>query len=60
MNATHLLMLLHGSVELLGKVIGNIGHPWFFLVGSAQSTFVLACLFIILLFGVFAVSICCL
>lgn len=51
-------MFLHGSVELLGKVIGNIGHPWFFLVGSAQAALVLASLFIILLFGILAVSFC--
>lgn len=51
-------MFLHGSVELLGKVIGNIGHPWFFLFGSAQAALVLAGLFIILLFGILAVSFC--
>lgn len=53
-------MLLHCSVELLGKIVGNIGHPRFFLVGSAQATLVLARLFIIFLFGIFAVSVCCL
>lgn len=51
-------MLLHGSVELLGKVIGNIGHPRFLLVGSAQSALVLARFFIIFLFAIFAVSVC--
>lgn len=55
-SVVYLLMLLHGSVELLGKVIGDIGHPWFFLVGSAQAALVLAGLFIILLFGILAVS----
>lgn len=54
---SHLLMLLHGSVELLGKIIGNIRHPRFLLVGSAQSALVLARLFIIFLFGIFAVSV---
>lgn len=51
-------MFLHGSIELLGQVIRNIGHPWFFLVGSAQASLVLARLFIILLFGILAVSFC--
>ncbi len=51
-------MFLHGGVELLGKVIGNIGHSWFLLVGSAQAALVLACLFIVLLFGILAVSFC--
>ncbi len=51
-------MFLHGGIELLRKVIGNIGHPWFLLVGSAQATLVLAGLFVVLLFGIFAVSFC--
>lgn len=59
-GGAHLLMLLHGGIELLGKIIGNVGHPRFFLVGPAQSALVLARLFIILLFGVFAVSVGCL
>ena len=51
-------MLLHGGIEFLGKVIGNTGHPWFFLIGSAQAALVLARLLIVLLFGIFAVSFC--
>lgn len=51
-------MFLHGGVELLGKVIGNIGHPWFLLIGATHAGLVLACLFIVLLFGVLAVSFC--
>lgn len=58
MRHTNLFMFLHGGVEFLGKVIGNIGHPWFLLIGSAQATLVLACLFIVLLFGILAVSFC--
>lgn len=54
----NLLMFLHSSVEFLRKVIGNIGHPWFLLVGSAQAALVLARLFIVLLFGILAVSFC--
>lgn len=49
-------MFLHGGIELLGKVVGHTGHPWFLLIGSAQTAFVLARLFVVLLFGVFAVS----
>lgn len=51
-------MFLHGRVELLGQVVRDIGQPWFFLVGSAQAALVLARLFIILLFGILAVSFC--
>lgn len=51
-------MFLHGGIELLGKIIGNVGHPRLLLVGSAQATLVLACLFIVLLFGILAVSFC--
>lgn len=58
MSVAYLLMFLHGRIELLGKVIRNIGHPGFFLVGPAQATFVLARLFIILLFGILAVTFC--
>lgn len=49
-------MFLHGGVELLGKVVGDTGHPGFLLIGSAQAAFVLARLFVVLLFGIFAVS----
>jgi len=51
-------VFLHGGVEFLGKVIGNTGHPWFLLVGSAQATLVLARFLIVLLFGILAVSFC--
>lgn len=52
----YLFMFLHSGIELLGQVIGNIGHPWLLLIGSAQATLVLARLFIVLLFGILAVS----
>lgn len=51
-------MFLHCGVKFLGKVVGNVGHPWFFLIGSAQAALVLARLFIVLLFGILAVSFC--
>jgi len=49
-------MFLHGGVEFLGKVVANIGHPGFLLIGSAHAALVLTRLFIVLLFGVLAVS----
>lgn len=51
-------MFLHGGIEFLGKVVGNAGHPRLLLVGSAQAALVLVRLFIVLLFGVLAVSFC--
>lgn len=51
-------MFLHGGIELLGEIVGHVGHPGFLLVGSAQAALVLACLFIVLLFGILAVSFC--
>lgn len=52
----YLFVLLHGGVELLGEVIGHVGHPGFLLVGSAQAAFVLTCLLVVLLLGVLAVT----
>ena len=49
-------MLLHAGVELLGEVVGYVGHPGFLLVGSAQAAFVLACLLVVLLLGVLAIT----
>ena len=53
----YLLVFLHTSVELLGEVIGHIGHPWFLLIGSDQAAvLVLASLLTVLLFGILAVT----
>ena len=50
-------MFLHGGVELLGEVVGHVGHPRLLLVGSAQTAaLVLARLFTVLLFGILAVT----
>lgn len=52
----HLLMLLHRGIELLGQIISYIWHPRLFLIGSADTALVLVGLFVILLFGILAVS----
>lgn len=52
----HLLMFLHGGVELLGQVVGYIWHPRLLLIGSADAALVFVGLLVILLFGILAVS----
>ena len=54
----YLFVFFHGGVQFLGKVIGDVGHPGLLLIGSAQAALVLARLFIVLLFGILAVSFC--
>lgn len=49
-------MFLHGGVEFLRKVIGDIGHPWLLLIGSAQAALVLTRLLVVLLLCIFAVT----
>lgn len=53
-------MFLHGGIELLGEIIGDIWHAWFLFIGSAQAALVLASLLAVLLFGIFAVTAGCL
>ncbi len=55
-RVSHLLMLLHRGVELLGQVIGYIRHPRLFLIGSADAALVFVGFLVILLFGILAVS----
>lgn len=49
-------MLLHSGIQLLGKVIGHIGHARLLLIATTQTALVFTCLLIVLLFGIFAVS----
>lgn len=49
-------MLLHSGIQLLGEVIGHIGHARLLLIATTQAALVFACLLIVLLFGIFAVS----
>lgn len=51
-------MLLHGSVKLLGQVIGYIRHPWLLLIGSAHAALVFIGLLVVLLLCIFAVTRC--
>lgn len=51
-------MLLHRGIELLGQIIGYIGHPRLFLVGSTDAALVFVSFLVILLFGILAVSVC--
>lgn len=53
---SHLFVLLHSGIQLLGKVIGHIRHARLLLIATTQTALVLTCLLIILLFGIFAVS----
>lgn len=53
---SHLLMLLHCGVELLGQIIGYIRHPRLFLIGSTDAALVFVGFLVILLFGILAVS----
>lgn len=53
---SYLLVLLHSGIQLLGEVIRHIGHARLFLIATAQAALVLTCLLIVLLFGIFAVS----
>lgn len=55
---SHLLMLLHRGVELLGQIVGYIRHPRLFLVGSADAALVFVGFLVVLLFGILAVSMC--
>lgn len=55
---SHLLMLLHCGVELLGQIVGYIRHPRLFLVGSADAALVFVGFLVVLLFGILAVSMC--
>lgn len=54
--SSYLLVLLHSGIQLLGEVIGHIGHARLFLIATTQAALVLTCLLIVLLFGIFAVS----
>lgn len=54
--SSHLLVFLHSGIQLLGEVIGHIGHARLLLIATTQTAFVLTCLLIVLLFGIFAVS----
>ena len=52
----YLLVLLHGGVELLGEVVGDVGQGGLLLVGPAQAALVLVGLLAVLLLGVLAVA----
>lgn len=51
-------MFLHGGVQLLREVIGHIRHAWLLLVAPTKAALVFAGFLIILLFSIFAVSLC--
>lgn len=56
---SYLFVFFHGGIELLGKVVGDIGHAWLLLIGSAQAGLVLTRLLVVLLLiRVFAVAFC--
>lgn len=49
-------MFLHGGIQLLGQVVGHIGHAGLLLVGSANAAFVFVGFFIVLFLGILAVT----
>lgn len=51
-----LLMFLHGGIQLLGQVIGHVGHAGLLLVGTANAAFVFVGLLIVLFLGILAVT----
>lgn len=52
----YLFVLLHRGVELLGQVVGHVGHAGLLLVGSTDAAFILVGFLIVLLLGVLAVA----
>ena len=52
----HLFVLLHRGIELLGQVVGHVGHAGLFLVGSADAAFILVGFLVVLFLGVLAVA----
>lgn len=53
---SHLFVFLHGSIELLGQVVGHIGHTGFLLVGSADTAFIFVGFLVVLFLGILAVT----
>lgn len=53
---SHLFVFLHGSVELLGQVVGHVGHTGFLLVGPADTAFILVGFLVVLFLGILAVT----
>lgn len=52
----YLFMLLHSGIQLLGQIIGHVWHAGFLLVSSADAALILVSFFVVLLLGIFAVS----
>ena len=52
----YLLVLLHGGIQLLRQVVGNIGHAGLLLVGAANAAFVFVGLLVVLFLRIFAVT----
>lgn len=55
-SASHLFVFLHGSVELLGQVVGHVGHTGFLLVGPADTAFIFVGFLVVLFLGILAVT----
>lgn len=55
---SYLFVLLHGGIEFLREIIRHIGHAWLLLIAPTQAALVFAGFLIILLFSIFAVSLC--
>ena len=55
---SYLFVLLHGGIEFLREIIRHIGHAWLLLIAPTQAALVFAGFLIILLFSIFAISLC--
>lgn len=55
---SYLFVFFHSGIEFLGKVIGDIRHPWLLLIGSTEAALVLTRLLVVLLLRIFAVTLC--
>lgn len=51
-------MLLHRSIQFLGKIIGYIWHPRLLFIGSAHAALIFISLLVVLLFSIFAITLC--
>lgn len=51
-----LFVLLHRSIQFLGKIIGYIRHPRLLFIGSAHAALVFISLLVVLLFSILAIT----
>lgn len=55
-HESHLFVLLHGGIKLLGQIVRYIRHSRLLLVRSTHAAFVFICLLVVFLLSIFAVT----